>query len=349
MDILQIGGRRIGPGEPVYVVAEAGVNHNASVDLARRLVDAAAAAGADAVKFQTFHADRVATVSAPKAAYQMRTTGAVETQTEMLRRLELPPGVHEDLFEYAFRRGVVFLSTPFDQDSVDLLERLQVPAFKIGSGELTNLPFLAYVAAKGRPIILSTGMADLQEVADAVETIRAAGNSRLVLLHCVSNYPADPADANLRAMTAMRGAFDLPVGFSDHMLGPEVALAAAALGAVVIEKHLTLDRALPGPDHAASMEPAEFAELVASIRMVERALGDGVKRPAASEQAMRIATRRSIVAARDLASGTVLTADMLSVKRPGSGILPRHLSELVGRRTTRSLRHDEIIRWEDLD
>ena len=329
-DHLVIGARCVGAGYSCLIIAEAGVNHNGSMELARQLINAAAQAGADAVKFQTFKADKLVSRDAPKAAYQKKMTDTGESQYEMLRKLELSPQAHIELMNYCAEKGILFLSTPFDEDSADLLADLGVLAFKIPSGEITNHPFLAHVARKNRPMIVSTGMSDLDEVSEAVKTVRSAGNEDIALLHCVSDYPADPADANLRAMDVMRRAFLVPVGFSDHMKGNEVALAAVALGACVIEKHLTIDRALPGPDHAASVEPYEMAALVQGIRIVESALGDGAKRSMASEQNTAAVARKSLVAARDLAAGTVLTEEMVTIKRPGTGLPPSMRVQLIG-------------------
>jgi N-acetylneuraminate synthase len=330
---LQIGGRAVGHGHPAFLIAEAGVNHNGDLDLARRLVDAAARANADAVKFQTFKAERLVTADAPKAAYQRRTTGADETQLEMLRRLELTEAHHAALQAHCAARNIVFLSTPFDELCAEQLRGLGVPAFKIGSGDVTNLPFLRALAQGGLPLILSTGMATLPEVDQAVAAVNgaSAGRCPLVLLHCVSSYPADPSTANLRAMETMRQAFGVPVGYSDHTPGLEVPLAAAALGACVIEKHFTLDRAMDGPDHAASLEPDELEALVRGVRAVEAALGHGRKEPAAVELDVARVARKSIVAARDLAPTTVLTSDAVVVKRPGTGLPPAMLPELMGR------------------
>lgn len=329
---IDIGGRNVGSGHPCFVIAEAGVNHNGSLDLALKLVDAAAAAGANAVKFQTFRAEKIATRSAPKAEYQTRTTGTSESQFEMLKKLELSPDGHKTLAARCVESGVTFLSSPFDEESADLLETLDVPAFKVPSGELTNLPFLRYLARKGRPLIVSTGMATLAEVAAAVTAVKDTGCDRLVLLQCVSNYPAAAADVNLRAMATMAAAFGVPVGYSDHSTGSQVSLAAVALGACVIEKHFTLDRTLPGPDHQASAEPGEFAELVAGIRTVEAALGDGDKRPAPSELETARVARRSLVAAATIPEGSRLTAEMVAARRPGTGLPVDRLGELLGRR-----------------
>jgi N-acetylneuraminate synthase/N,N'-diacetyllegionaminate synthase len=344
---VDIGGRRVGPGAPVLVIAEAGVNHNGDLDLARRLVDAAADAGADIVKFQAFRADRVAAPHAPKAGYQLEATDPGESQRDMLRRLELSGEANAALRDHCAERGVVFLSSPFDTASADDLERLGVPAFKIGSGELTNHPFLEYVARKELPVILSTGMATLDEVRDAGAVIAAAG-APYAVLHCVSNYPSAAADSNLRAIPAMASALGVPVGWSDHTTGTETALAAVALGACILEKHLTLDRSLPGPDHAASFEPGELADLIAAVRTAEAALGDGVKRPAANELANREIVRRGLVLTRDLAAGETLAPELLDALRPGTGITPAQLGEVVGRRAARPLPAGHRLGWEDL-
>jgi N,N'-diacetyllegionaminate synthase len=345
---IEIAGRKIGPGQPCFIIAEAGVNHNGSLELALKLVDAAAAAGADAVKFQTFKADRLVTRNAPKAGYQIRATGDAGTQYEMLKRLELTEENHRSLIAHCERRGVLFLSTPFDEESSDLLESLELPAFKLPSGELTNLPFLDHVAGKGKPVILSTGMATLREVDAAVETFARSGNNRLVLLQCVSEYPADPAEANLRAMASMRSSFGFPVGFSDHTPGIAVAIAAASLGACVVEKHFTLDREMPGPDHRASLEPEELAEMVRGIRVVGSALGDGEKRPKAGEAATARAARKSLVAACDISSGTVLGSEHIAIKRPGTGIPPGKRELLLGRKTKVAVPAGTLFDWEML-
>ena len=337
MQNIQVANKLIGPGQPVFVIAEAGVNHNGDLKLARALIDVAVEAGADAVKFQTFRADRLATPNAPKAEYQLQTTGDAESQFEMLRRLELSADAHRELQAYCHERGIIFLSTPFDEEAVDLLDELGVPAFKISSGDLTNSPLLEHVAGKGKPVILSTGMSELSELIEAVSVLNTAGCENPVLLHCVSNYPADPAEVNLRAMQTMRSAFDVPVGFSDHTEGIDVALAAVALGACVIEKHFTLDRASPGPDHRASLEPAGLRELVRSIRRVETALGSGRKVPTASELETAKVARRSLVAAHDIPAGATLKRDMVMMRRPGTGMSPAMLDTLLDRQATRDI------------
>lgn len=340
---IGIAGRKVGPGNPCFVIAEAGVNHNGSLDLALRLVDAAAEAGANAVKFQTFRADKTATRLAPKAEYQKRTTGAPESHFEMLKRLELSSEDHRALAAHCAGMGLTFLSSPFDEESADLLESLDVPAFKVPSGELTNLPFLRYLARKGRPLIISTGMATLGEVQAAVAAVKDVGCGELSLLHCVSNYPAAPADANLRAMGTMTAAFGVPVGYSDHTAGSEVSLAAVALGACIIEKHFTLDRSLPGPDHQASSEPAELAALVSGIRKVEAAMGDGEKQSAASEFDTARVARRSLVAAATIPQGSRLTMDMVAARRPGTGLAPDRVGELLDRIALREIADGTIL------
>ncbi len=343
---VSIAGRPVGPGAPCFVIAEAGVNHNGRLDVAKQLIEVAARAGADAVKFQTFRAERLATANSPKAAYQRDTTNPEESQLEMLKRLELSPHDHHVLMDTATAHHLLFLSSPFDEESADLLASLDVPAFKVPSGELTNFPLLRHVARYGKPIILSTGMATLEEVKAALRVIEAAGNREIVILHCVSNYPTAPADANLRAMTTMANILGVPVGYSDHTDGIEVALAAVALGACVIEKHFTLDRSLVGPDHRASLEPMELTALVRGIRTVEHALGHGRKEPAPSEASTAAVARKSLVSARDIQAGTPLTASLITVKRPGTGLPPSMLEQLVGRRAVTDIPADTLLTLE---
>jgi N,N'-diacetyllegionaminate synthase len=345
---IQVGKKRIGPGEPVFVIGEAGVNHNGDPQLALQLVDAAADAGADAVKFQTFRAEEVVSSGAPKASYQIETTGAEESQFDMIKRLELMPETHRELIRRCERNGIQFLSSPFDLQSADLLEALGVAAYKIPSGEITNWPFLSHVASKGKPVLLSTGMSDLAEVGQAVDVLRAAGCTELVILQCTSSYPAPPASVNLRAMETMANAFQVSVGLSDHTQGNETALAAVALGATVIEKHFTLDRSLRGPDHKASLEPGELRSLIQSIRIVESALGDGLKRSAYVERDVRSVARRSIVSRQTISSGTVITGELIAFKRPGTGIAPSELQKVIGRRAARTIMADTVITFEDL-
>lgn len=345
---FQVGTRKIGYGHPCFIIAEAGVNHNGDVRLAERLVEVAADAGADAIKFQTFRTNRLLTRQAPKAEYQLVGTPHAESQMEMLSRLELSPEAHVHLWDYAADKGVTFLSTPFDEESADFLDRLGVGLFKIASGELTNLPFLEYVGRKGKPLIVSTGMAFLKEVEEAVRVLGKAGCESLVLLHCTSQYPTDPGDCNLRAMVTLREVFNLPVGYSDHTAGVTMAGAAVALGAVALEKHITLDKNMLGPDHRASLEPDELKRLVEAVRDVERGLGDGMKMPVDAEMNTRSVVRRSLVAALDLPAGTILEKRHLAAKRPGAGIAPAEAEHFLGRRLVRSLSVDELIQWTDI-
>lgn len=347
--IVRLGSRLVGDGRTCFVIAEAGVNHNGSLSLAHELVDAAAEAGADAVKFQTFQAEALVTPSAPKAGYQQRTTDVDESQLDMLRRLELSLDDHRTLQQRCRASGIQFLSTPFDEASADALEALGVPAFKISSGDLTNTPFLRRVARKGRPMLISTGMATLDEVAAAVRAVEGEGLQEIVLLQCTSAYPADPRDANLRAMATMRDAFGVPVGFSDHTPGLEVALAAVALGASVLEKHLTTDRRLPGPDHLASLEPAQFAALVRGVRTVEAALGDGRKTPADAERDVSQVARKSLVAARPLAAGERLTDAAVAIRRPGTGLAPDRRADVIGRRARVDIAAGTLLTLEMLE
>ena len=329
----------------VFIIAEAGVNHNGDLDLAKGLIDAAAQAGADLVKFQTFSADRLATAVAAKADYQTQTTGSAETQHAMLRRLELTRDMHLALIDHCRQRGIGFLSTAFDIQSLDLLAELGLDRFKIPSGEITNLPYLRHVGAFGKPLILSTGMATLGEIEAALDILEAAGTPRvrITVLHCNTEYPTPMQDVNLRAMVTLRKAFQVAVGYSDHTPGIEVPIAAVALGATVIEKHLTLDRTLPGPDHQASLEPDEFAAMVRAIRNIEQALGDGRKRPSPSEAKNKPIARKSLVAAVAIRAGEPFTPANLTAKRPGTGLSPVRWDEVIGRPATRDFAADELI------
>ena len=346
---IEIAGHRMGPGYPVFVIAEAGVNHNGDIDLALKLVDAAVAARADAVKFQTFVAEELVTGDAPKAEYQKQDSGKPESQFEMLKALELSREEFKTIKAHCEANEIIFMSTPFDISSLNFLDEIGVPAFKISSGDLTNLPMLAEAGKKQKPVVLSTGMSNLAEVRDAVEAVCNSGNEQIALLHCVSNYPAVAADANLRAMQTMHREFRLPIGYSDHTKGLEVAIAAVALGARIIEKHFTMDRNMEGPDHRASLLPAELKDLVKSIRNVEVALGDGEKKPAASEKAIAQVARRSLVAAKDIAAGTSLSAPLIEIKRPGTGLSPRMLPNLLGLRIRCDVRAGELLTLEMIE
>jgi N,N'-diacetyllegionaminate synthase len=330
------------------VIAEAGVNHNGDLDLARQLVDIAADAGADLVKFQTFNADRLATRNARKADYQVNTTGADESQHTMLRRLELNEEAHRILIKHCAQRGIGFFSTGFDIECVNLLVRLGLQRFKIPSGEVTNLPYLRHIgrlAAEAGQVILSTGMATLAEIDDALHALEQAGTARaqITVLHCNTDYPTPAQDVNLRAMTSIANAFGVRVGYSDHTQGIEVAIAAVALGASVIEKHFTVSRSLPGPDHQASLEPAELKAMVSAIRNIELAMGDGIKRPTMRELQNRQVVRKSIVSARAIAAGEAFSAENLTTKRPGTGLSPMRWDDIIGRPAPRTFAADELI------
>lgn len=327
------------------IIAEAGVNHNGDMQLAKRLIDEAAAAGADLVKFQTFNASRLVTRNAKKADYQTQTTDSSESQHAMLQRLELSETMHHELIAHCASRQIAFFSTGFDIECVDLLVRLGQEQFKIPSGEITNLPYLRHIGQLGKKIILSTGMATMGEIEAAIDVLEQAGTPRsmLTLLHCTTEYPTPMAEVNLRAMQSLRAAFGVNVGYSDHTQGIEVAIAAVAMGASVIEKHFTLDRTLPGPDHQASLEPAELSAMVAAIRNIETALGDGIKRLTPSEARNKPVARKSLVASRAIKAGEVFTAENLTAKRPGSGISAMSWDELLGKKAQRDFAPDELI------
>ena len=338
--MVRLGDRSVGEGHPAFIVAEAGFNHNGRPDLALQLVDAAARAGVDAVKFQTFRGDRLA------SAHAQGYGGAVGSQVEAYRQFELDGAAYAAIFQRAAERGILVFSTPFDEESADLLEGLGMAVFKIASGDLTHHPLLAHVARKKKPMILSTGMASLVEIEEALDVVRQHGHPPLVLLQCTSAYPAAPADANLRAIPLMKQVFGLPVGFSDHTIGALAPAVAVALGACVIEKHFTLDRALPGVDHAMSVDPIQMAALVAAVRETEAFLRLPGSKPIPAEEETRYAARRGLVAARKLPAGTLLTRDLVDVKRPAAGLPSRWLSQIIGRTLRRPLERDEPITWD---
>lgn len=329
----------------VLIIAEAGVNHNGDMQLARRLIDAAAESGADIVKFQTFAADRLVTRSAMKADYQIETTGASESQYEMLRRLELTPSMHDDLIAYASIRDIEFMSTAFDEASLDLLAAKGLKRFKVPSGEITNLPYLRRMAQLADEVIISTGMSTMEEIGAAISVFEASGTrrQRITVLHCTTEYPAPMREVNLRAMQTIADSFGVAVGYSDHTVGIEVAVAAVALGACVIEKHLTLDCDLPGPDHKASLEPEPFRSMVVAIRHIEQALGSPVKGPSPSELRNKPIARRSLVASRAIKAGEVFTVDNVIAKRPGTGISPMRWDEVIGSAAPCDFEPDEFI------
>jgi len=342
----EIAGRTIGDGAPCFIIAEIGVNHNGNMDLARRLIDEAATAGADAAKFQAYVTEELITPKAHKAAYQVQSTGPADSQFQMLKNLELSGEQQAELKDYCATKNIIYTCTPYDLPSLDLLDQLDVPLLKIASTDTTNLPFLKRVAESSRPVILSTGMCTLSEVEAAITAMDKV-RSKLSLLHCTSEYPAPPDEANLRAIETLRYAFRRPTGYSDHSAGVGISPWAVAAGASIIEKHLTLERTLPGPDHQASIEPRELAELVRTIRGLEKSLGDGVKRPSPSEAANKDAMRKSVVAKRPLQAGAIITGDDLACKRPGSGLAPEWVDRLIGKQVNRDIAADTILALGD--
>ena len=349
MDEIKLANKLIGRGMPCFIIAETGVNHNGDVNLAKKLIDAATEAGADAVKFQTFKAEDVVTRNAEKADYQRKTTGAEESQFEMIKKFELAEKDFGDLSAYARKKGIVFLSSPFDKRSVDLLDELGVPAFKIASGEITDLPLIKYIAQKSKPIILSTGMSTMPEIKEALQVINNEGTRDIVLLHCITSYPAEVEDSNLRAMQTLRRAFKLAVGLSDHTIGITVPIAAVALGAAVLEKHFTLDKDLPGPDHKASLTPEELSQMVMVVRQVEKAMGNGIKSPTQEEEEIKRVVRRSIVARVSIPKGTIITEEMLDIKRPGTGVEPKYMNKVIGAIARRRIEQDEPLTMNKLE
>lgn len=326
-----------------FIIAEAGDNHNGSLELAYQLVDKAVEAGADCVKFQTFVTEEVISKRAEKAEYQKESTGSEESQYEMVKKLELTFDNFKELQKYAKGKGIEFLSTPFDIPSVDFLESIDIPYFKIPSGEITNLPYLIHIAKTGRNIILSTGMAEMDEIAEAIKVLKENGAGEISLLHCNTEYPTPMEDVNLKAMLTLKEKFGVKVGYSDHTQGIEVPIAATALGAEIIEKHFTLDHNMEGPDHKASLEPDELKAMVEGIRKIEKALGSGIKTASNSEKKNIDIARKSIVARKNIAKGELLTEENLAVKRPGNGISPMKWFEVVGTEAIRDFEEDEMI------
>ena len=328
-----------------FIIAEAGVNHNGSMGIAKKLVDVAVEAGVNAVKFQTFKAENVISKFARKAEYQRKTFSKSETQLEMVKRLELDVNAHEELMVYCREKGMMFLSSPFDLESIELLNELGVKIFKIPSGEITNLPYLRKIGRLKRKKILSTGMADMREIENALDILQEAGTPKdsIVVLHCNTEYPTPMEDVNLKAMLTMRDFLGVNVGYSDHTLGIEVPVAAVALGATVIEKHFTLDKNMDGPDHSASLDRVELERMVTAIRNIEKAMGDGSKRPSSSELKNMPVVRKSLVAARDIKKGDMFTEDNVTIKRPGTGISPMEWDNIIGRKAIRDFNEDELI------
>lgn len=339
--------RVFGKSGRCFVIAEAGVNHNGSLERALEMVNVAAEAGADAVKFQTFKPALLVHHAAEKGKYQQKTTSAEESQYDMLAKLELSAEAFRALRDRCVERGITFLSTPFDEESAALLDRLDVAAFKLSSADITNLPLIACVAATGRPVILSTGMSEVNEIDEAVAAAKAAGCRQLGILHCVSAYPTPAAECNLRVMAKLRERYGVPIGFSDHTQGIHISSAAVSLGAEILEKHFTLDRNLPGPDHAASLNPEDLSQMMANIREVESALGDGIKRPTVSESENLGIGRRSLHWAREVAAGqSAATADFVAL-RPGTGLTPGRRDEFAGRKLARAVQKGDMVREDD--
>lgn len=327
----------------VFIIAEAGVNHNGSLDNAKRMVECAAEAGADAIKFQTFKAETLVCKNAQKAEYQKKATGNEESQFEMLKKLELTEEEYEELKQYCGEKHIMFLSTPFDLDSLQYLNEIGIEIIKIPSGEITNYPYLREIGKLRKPIIMSTGMSTMAEVEEAVEVLQMNGARDITLLHCNTQYPTPYGDVNLRAMLALKDKFHTEVGYSDHTLGIEVPIAATAMGATVIEKHFTLDRGMEGPDHKASLEPDELKCMIQSIRNIERAMGTGIKEPTNSEYKNILVARKSIVARKQIQAGEIFTEENITTKRPGDGMSPMRWNEVIGKTASREYGVDEKI------
>lgn len=329
----------------IFIIAEAGVNHNGSLELAKKLIDAAADAGADAVKFQTFKADNLVSKTAQKAEYQKQTTKTDESQYDMIKKLELDETAHHQLIAHCKTKNILFLSTPFDHESIELLNNLGMDIFKVPSGEITNQPYLSHIGSLGKEVILSTGMADLGEIEDALDILTSAGTSKenITILHATTEYPCPIEEVNLRAMQTIAEAFGIQTGYSDHTNGIEVPIAAAAMGAVVIEKHFTLDRMMEGPDHQASLEPDELNKMVRAIRNIEKAMGDGIKKATPSETKNKIVARKSIVASRSIKKGETFNSENITVKRPGNGISPMRYNEIIGTMAQKNYHEDDLI------
>ena len=331
--------------QSTYIIAEAGVNHNGSIVLAKKLIDIASEAGVDAVKFQTFKTENLVSVNAQKAEYQKETTDSKESQFQMIKKLELDADTHTELMSYCNQKKITFLSTPFDHDSIELLDGMGLSTFKIPSGEVTNLPYLEHIGKLKKNVILSTGMCNIGEVESAIQVLVNAGTpkSNITVLHANTQYPTQMEDVNLSAMVTMGLAFDVDFGYSDHTLGIEIPTAAVALGASVIEKHFTLDKTMEGPDHKASLEPDELKDMVKAIRNIEVALGDGVKRVSKSEKPNIAIARKSIVAKTTIMEGDVFTSNNLAIKRPGTGVSPMNWYDLLGAKATKNYKPDDII------
>jgi N,N'-diacetyllegionaminate synthase len=341
-----IGNKLISDNGPCFIIAEAGVNHNGKLSLAKEMVDVAKEAGADAVKFQTFISEDLVTQNIPMEEYQKRNTGKTETQLEMLKKLELSRVDFIKLKKYCEKKGITFLSTPFDENSVDFLEKLGVPAFKVSSGDITDLPFLRHIAKKKLPMIVSTGASYLKEIKEAILAIKKEKNNKIILLHCTANYPCPPKETNLKSIVTLSKEFNYLIGYSDHTSGIMASIISVALGAKILEKHFTLDRNLAGPDHKASLEPQELKELIKAVRETEKMLGFFTKKPQKSEDEVRKSGRRSVVARIDISKGDKISKKMLITKRPGTGISPKYLDKIINRTAKTNILKDTLIKWQ---
>lgn len=341
--MFKIGNKVIGDGNPTFIIAEAGVNHNGDINIAKKLVDEAVLAKVDAIKFQTFKTEKLVTGYAEMASYQKQNIGSADSQFNMLKKLELSYESFIELKQYCIQKGIMFLSTPFDLESADFLASIGMEAFKISSGDLTNIPFLQHIAKFNKPIILSSGMATLSDIEDAINAIQLLGNKEVAVLHCTSNYPAKLENVNLNAMSTIKSAFKVVSGYSDHTVGITIPIAAAAMGANIIEKHFTIDKNMEGPDHKASLCPLELSEMIKAIRDVEMAFGTGIKRYNISEVDTMKAARKSIVAARYIKKGDSIKFVDLDYKRPGTGLSPKYYNDIVGKISNRDIKVDEQI------
>ena len=348
MEIL-IGNKKIGDGHPVFIISEAGVNHNGDIEMAKKLIDESIKAGADAVKFQSFKAEKLNTKNAPKAQYHIETTGSEGSWFDLLKSQELTREMHYQLSDYCEEKGIIFLSTPYDEDSADILEELNVPVYKIASTDLTNIPLLKHIAKKNKPIILSTAMSSYSEIEEAITAIKMHNNDKIIVLQCTGNYPAKIKDANLSVMNEIRKRFNVLVGYSDHTPTNILSIAATALGSCLHEKHFTLNKSLPGPDHRASIEPHELKSLVDSIRLTEECIGDFNKKPTKSELSNINKLRKSVVAATDIPVGTIINSEMITVKRPGTGIHPRHATDFIGKTSKINISEDQLLNFDMIE
>lgn len=343
---LKIANRLVGDGEPCFIVAEIGMNHNGDANLAKSIIKAAKDAGADAVKFQIFTAEKL--ISKETKTYGVTDESMPKTQLEMYKRFELTKDEYKELKKLTISLDLIFFASVFDEENVELAEDIGVELYKIASCDITHIDLIRYIARKGKPVVLSTGMSSMEEIKDAVTAIEEEGNDKIILLHCISSYPAELEDCNLGSINTLREEFNFPIGYSDHTVGNIAPMISVALGSSMLEKHFTLDKSLPGVDHYLSADPKEFKEMVEKVRMTERIMGSGIKEPTKSEAETKKLARRSIIAKVDISKGAVITADMLIIKRPGTGVAPKHTKEIIGRETKEDISKDEIITLEKL-